>query len=263
MNTGFKGFLHFWRNNSASFSQILTNTVWKKKKLRPSLTFPRILDFQSWKNLKVQNVSQSFSSPWSDENRGFEFRQDWVQIPNLGFPDGSDSKESASNAGDPDSIPGSGISPEEAIGYPLQYSWASLVAQLVKNPPAMWETWVRSLGWEDSPGERKGYPLQYSGLEISMDCIDSLGRKESDTTERPSLHFKHKGWWLISPARFNSWVIASACPLLSGLYFHNTHFQGNVVNDGVKLEVTGSIQTQVKKIVKDPLVSIIKFVRWF
>ena len=46
-------------------------------------------------------------------------------------------------------IPGSGRSPGERIGYPLQYSWASLVAQLVKNPPAMWETWVRSLGWED------------------------------------------------------------------------------------------------------------------
>ena len=37
----------------------------------------------------------------------------------------------------------------ECIGYPPQYSWASLVAQLVKNPPAMQETWVRSLGWED------------------------------------------------------------------------------------------------------------------
>ena len=46
-------------------------------------------------------------------------------------------------------IPGSGRSPGEGIGYPLQYSWASLVAQLVKNPPAVWETWVRSLGWED------------------------------------------------------------------------------------------------------------------
>ena len=46
-------------------------------------------------------------------------------------------------------IPGSGRSPEEGIGYPLQYSWASLVAQLVKNLPAMQETWVRSLGWED------------------------------------------------------------------------------------------------------------------
>ena len=47
--------------------------------------------------------------------------------------------------------------------------WASVVAQLVKNPLAMWETWVRSLGWEDSPGEGKGYPLQYSGLDNSMD----------------------------------------------------------------------------------------------
>ena len=44
---------------------------------------------------------------------------------------------------------GLGRSAGEGIGYPLQYSWASLVAQLVKNPPAMWETWVRSLGWED------------------------------------------------------------------------------------------------------------------
>ena len=46
-------------------------------------------------------------------------------------------------------IVGSGRSAGEGIGYPLQYSWASLVAQLVKNPPAMWETWVQSLGWED------------------------------------------------------------------------------------------------------------------
>ena len=59
------------------------------------------------------------------------------------------SKVSACNAGDPASIPGSGRSAGEGIGYPLQYSWASLVAQLVKNPPAMGETWVRSLGWED------------------------------------------------------------------------------------------------------------------
>ena len=46
-------------------------------------------------------------------------------------------------------IPGSGRSITEGIGYPLQYSWTSLVAQLVKNPPAMQETWVRSLGWEE------------------------------------------------------------------------------------------------------------------
>jgi len=47
-------------------------------------------------------------------------------------------------------IPGSGRSAGEGIGYPLQYSWASPVAQLVKNLPAMWETWVRSLDWEDT-----------------------------------------------------------------------------------------------------------------
>ena len=67
-----------------------------------------------------------------------------------GFPQGSVSKESACNAGDPCSIPGLGRAPREGVGYPLQYSWASLVAQLVKNKPAIWETWVQSLGWEDA-----------------------------------------------------------------------------------------------------------------
>ena len=59
-----------------------------------------------------------------------------------GFTDSSVGKESACNAGDPSSIPGLGRSPGDGIGYPLQYSWASLVAQLVKNMPAMQETWV-------------------------------------------------------------------------------------------------------------------------
>ena len=67
----------------------------------------------------------------------------------LGFPCASAGKESACNAGDPGLIPGSGRSAGEGIGYPLQHSRASLVAQLVKNLSAMWETWVRSLGWED------------------------------------------------------------------------------------------------------------------
>ena len=60
----------------------------------------------------------------------------------LGFPGSSAGKESACNAGDPGSIPGWGRSSGEGIGYPLQCSWASLVAQLVKNLPAMWETWI-------------------------------------------------------------------------------------------------------------------------
>ena len=58
-------------------------------------------------------------------------------------------KELACNAGDPGSIPGSVSSPGEGIGYPLQYSWAFLVAQMVKNLPVMQETWVQSLGWKD------------------------------------------------------------------------------------------------------------------
>ena len=90
------------------------------------------------------------------------------------FPDSSVGKESACNAGDPGSIPGSGRYPGEGIGYSLQYSWASLVTQLVKNLPAMRETWVWSLSWEDPLGEGKGYTLQYSGLENSMDCIEGV-----------------------------------------------------------------------------------------
>ena len=66
-----------------------------------------------------------------------------------GFPDSSVGEESTCNAGDPSLIPGSEGSAREWIGYPHQYSWASLVAQLIKNPPAIRETWVRSLGWED------------------------------------------------------------------------------------------------------------------
>ena len=67
----------------------------------------------------------------------------------MGFPHSSVDKESTRDAGDPGSIPGLGRSPGEGIGYPLQYSWASLVAQMVKNLPAMQETWVQSRSWED------------------------------------------------------------------------------------------------------------------
>ena len=72
----------------------------------------------------------------------------------VGFPDSSVGKESACNAGVPGLIPGSGRSTVEGIGYPLQYSWASLVAQLVKNLPAMQETWVGKIPWRG-----KVYPL--------------------------------------------------------------------------------------------------------
>ena len=76
----------------------------------------------------------------------------WIKggiILATGFPDSSVGKEFACNEGDTSLILGPGISAGEGIGYPLQYSWASFVAQLVNNLPAMWETWVWSLGWED------------------------------------------------------------------------------------------------------------------
>ena len=67
----------------------------------------------------------------------------------MGFPGSSVGKEATCNAGDPGLIPGLERSAGEGLGYPLQYSWASVVAQLVKNLPAMWKTWVQSLGWEN------------------------------------------------------------------------------------------------------------------
>ena len=71
-----------------------------------------------------------------------------------GFPGSSAGKESTCNAGDLGSVPGSGRSPGEGIGYPLQYSWVSLVTQMVKNLHAMRETCVWSRGWEDPLEER-------------------------------------------------------------------------------------------------------------
>ena len=80
-------------------------------------------------------------------------------IKGLLCTESSAGKEFTCNEGDPSSIPGLGRSPGEWIGYPLQYSQTSLVAQLVKNPPAMWETRVWSMGWEDAleKGNKKVY----------------------------------------------------------------------------------------------------------
>ena len=76
-----------------------------------------------------------------------------------GFPDSSVSKESAYNVGDPSSIPGSGRPTGKGIDYPFQYSWASLVAQLVKNLPAMWVNLGSITGLGRSAGEGNFYPL--------------------------------------------------------------------------------------------------------
>ena len=109
----------------------------------------------------------------------------------LGFPGGSDGKESACSTGDPGLIPVSVTSPGEGLGYPLQCSWASLVAQMVKNLPATWETWVRSLGWGDPLEE--GMAIHSSILawrnprgQRSLAGYSPWGLKESETTERLS-----------------------------------------------------------------------------
>ena len=98
--------------------------------------------------------------------------QDWrkyqqTSIQHSGSPGSCTNKESACNAGDSGSIPRSGRSLEEGIGYPLQYSWASLVVQTVKNPSAMEMGSILGLG--RSPGGGPGNPLQYSCQENPMD----------------------------------------------------------------------------------------------
>ena len=126
----------------------------------------------------------SFVSPSSAENP----ERRWARV---GSPESSDSAKVTPQAvAEPSPEPGLWSSLASTLGLSL---WAvigavphispgpfirgfhdpraSLVPQLVKKPPAMWETWVRSLGWERSPGEGKGYPRQYSGLENSMECV--------------------------------------------------------------------------------------------
>ena len=110
----------------------------------------------------------------------------------MGFPGSSAGKESTCNAEDPSSIPGLGSSPGEGIGCSLQNSWAFLMAQMVKNPPVMRETWDSSLGQEDLlekswsptpvflPGEFHG--------QRSLAGYSPWGCKELDTTEKLSIH---------------------------------------------------------------------------
>ena len=141
-----------------------------------------------------------------------------VCIPNLlwvwgGFPDSSVGKGSACNAGYPGWIPGLGRCAGERIGYPLQYSWASLVALRVKNPSAMRETWVWSLGWKDPLEKGTAIPLQYSGLENSMDCIvHGVAKRWTRLSDTHSLtQFKPvSGGWAIALIALSSWVMHSA-----------------------------------------------------
>ena len=100
-------------------------------------------------------------------------RAPWSGRLERSFPDSSVGKESTCSAGNLSSIPGSGRSPGEGIGYPLQYTWVSFVAQLVKNLPTMLGTWVQYLGWEDPLEKRK-----------ATHSSTVHGVAESDTTEQ-------------------------------------------------------------------------------
>ena len=116
----------------------------------------------------------------------------WSPVSKMGFPGSSAGKESACNAGDPSSLPGSERSPQEGVGYPLQYSCVSLVAQMVKNPPAMQETWVQSLGWGYLLEEAMTPHSSILAWKIPMDqeawraTYSPWGHQELDTTERLS-----------------------------------------------------------------------------
>ena len=97
-----------------------------------------------------------------------------------GFPHSSVGKESACNAEDPGSIPGSGRSTRKGTGYPFQCSWVSQLAQLVKNLPAMWETWVRPLGWEDAL--EKGTTTHFSTLAWRIPWTEQFSLLKPTTT---------------------------------------------------------------------------------
>ena len=103
----------------------------------------------------------------------------WIR----GLPGSSAGKESACNAGDSGLIPGLGRSPGERIGYPLQYSWASLVAQIVKILPAVWETWLGSIPWRYKNTHSSILAWRIPWAEEPGRLYSPWGCKESDITE--------------------------------------------------------------------------------
>ena len=141
--------------------------------------------------------------------------------PFIGFPDSSVGKEPTCNAGDPSSIPGSGRSSEEGIGYPLQYSWVSLVAQLVKNLPAMQETWVQSLRWEDPLEKGKA---THSSILAWTETLPIPGREQCYPTELPvmrkfSIYVLFNIVAISCVCLFSAWSVARITELLN-FYFY-------------------------------------------
>ena len=129
-------------SNSLSFVQLL---VWL------SFWLGTISNYVFYTEVKVTQSCPTLCNPMDCTVYGILQARilEWVAFPFSRSSQPRDQTQVSCNAGDLGSIPGLERSAREGIGYPFQYSWASLVAQLVKNPPAMQETWVRFLGWED------------------------------------------------------------------------------------------------------------------
>ena len=142
----------------------------------------------------------------------------------MGFSDSSVGKESACNARDPNSIPGSGRSAGEGIGYPLQYSWASLAAQLVKGC-LQWGRPGFNPRFGKIPWRRERLPTPVFWPGEFHGLYRPWGHKESDTTEWLSLHYVHEYFLLV----LSQWCLflffPPFCPLYpnSGLYHHLPH----------------------------------------
>ena len=124
-------------------------------------------------------------SPWGHTRIGHDLaakqQQQYMYLlgrsRRLGFPGSSASKESSCHAGYLNLIPKSGRAPGEGIGHPLQYSWASVVTQMVNNLLTMWETWVRHLGWENPLEE--GMTTHSSILALRIPGIEEPGGLQS------------------------------------------------------------------------------------
>ena len=121
--------------------------------------------------------------------------------------DSSVGKESTCNVGDPGLIPGSGRSPGEGIGYPLQCSLVSLVAQLVKNPPAMWETCVPSLGWEDPLEKGKVAAAAAKSLQSCPTLCDPVDSSPLGSPVPGILQARTLEWAAISFSKAWKWKV--------------------------------------------------------
>ena len=157
--------------------------------------------FECWHTMTVVITVESVICANSREAKWWPF---WAvpELPKLWYIHldygRSAGKESTCNAGDPVSIPGLGRSPGEGIGYPLQYFWASLVAQSIKNPPAMQETWVQSQGWEDPLEEGIAVHSSILALTEEPGGLQSMGlqRVEHDWVTKHSTYILVKKLWL-------------------------------------------------------------------